>query len=101
RSTTSKEDGSYVLPGLVPGVYDLTVRHIGSAPSTRRVAVQIGATLLEDFIPTSQAVEVAGVTVQGVAPSQETRTSEVATNVTALQMTQLPSPSRNFLDLAA
>lgn len=101
RTTTSKEDGSYVLPGLVPGVYDLTVRHIGSQPSTRRLAVQIGATLIADFVPTSQAVEVAGVTVQGVAPTQETRTSEIATNVTQQQVQQLPTPSRNFLDLAA
>ncbi|HKR55898.1 MAG TPA: carboxypeptidase-like regulatory domain-containing protein, partial [Gemmatimonadales bacterium] len=61
RTTTSNEDGSYVLPGLVPAVYDLTVRHIGSAPSTRRVVVQIGSTTLADFVPTSQAVEVAGI----------------------------------------
>src|SRR6185312_5751016 len=29
-----------------------------------------------------------------------TRTSEVATNVTQAQITKLPTPSRNFLDLA-
>src|SRR6185437_14754652 len=101
RTTMSKEDGSYVLPGLVPGIYDVTVKHIGSQPSTRRLAVQIGATLIADFVPTSQALEVAGVTVQGVAPTQETRTSEIATNVTTQQMNNLPSTSRNFLDLAA
>ena len=101
RTTTSREDGSYVLPGLVPGAYDLTVRHIGSAPSTQRVVVEIGATALINITPASQAVAVEGVTVQGVAPTFDTRTSENATNVTPQQIAQLPSVSRNFLDLAA
>ncbi|HYK11881.1 MAG TPA: carboxypeptidase regulatory-like domain-containing protein [Gemmatimonadales bacterium] len=99
RSTTSKEDGAYVLPGLPPGNYELTVRHIGSAPYSRRVVVEIGATLIADVTPTAQAVEVGGITV--TAPTFETRTSEVATNVSQAQVQALPTPSRNFLDLAA
>jgi len=35
------------------------------------------------------------------APAVEMRTSEVATNITPAQIEALPSPSRNFLDLAA
>lgn len=99
RSTSAKDDGSYVLPGLPPGDYDLTVRHIGSAPYTRRVVVQIGATVIADVVPSAQAVQVAGITV--TAPTFETRTSEVATNVSQAQVQALPTPSRNFLDLAA
>src|SRR5689334_13670470 len=30
RGTTSHADGSYVLAGLVPGTYDLSVRRIGT-----------------------------------------------------------------------
>ncbi len=52
-----------------------------------------------DFKLGATAVEVAAITVE--APTVETRTSEVATNVTQQQLQQLPSPSRNFLDLAA
>src|SRR5437879_12472535 len=44
RSTSSRADGSYVLPGLVPATYDLAVRKIGFAPQRRQIIVQIGAT---------------------------------------------------------
>src|SRR6476620_10899280 len=34
RNTTAREDGSYVLPGVVPGTYEISVRRIGAAPQT-------------------------------------------------------------------
>ena len=49
RSATTNADGSYVLPGLAPAAYDITTRHIGHSPQTRRVTVQIGSTMLADF----------------------------------------------------
>lgn len=100
RTATTNAEGAYTLPGLSPGAYDLTARHIGNSPQARRVVVQVGATLLADFALQAGAVEVAGVTVEA-APTMETRTSEVATNVTPQQIERLPTPSRNFLDLAA
>lgn len=101
RTTTTNAEGAYVLPGLAPATYDLTARHIGHTPQVRREVVQIGATLLADFALQAGAVEVAGVTVEAAPPSLETRTSEVATNVTSQQIERLPTSSRNFLDLAA
>ena len=100
RTATTNSDGSYALPGLAPATYDLTTRHIGHSPQARRVTVQIGSTLLEDFALRAGAIEVAAVLVQVAAPALETRTSEVATNVTTQQIDRLPTPSRNFLDLA-
>jgi len=100
RSATSRADGSYIMPGLVPGNYELSIRKIGFSPQTRPVIVQIGATLLADFTVQAGAVELKAVTVEG-APAIEMRTSEVATNVTRQQMEQLPTVNRNFLDLAA
>lgn len=99
RSATSRADGSYVLPGLTPATYELSVRHIGFGPQRRVVTVQIGATLSIDFSMQAGAVELQAVTVEG-APAVEMKTSEVATNVTQQQIQQLPSNSRNFLDLA-
>jgi outer membrane receptor protein involved in Fe transport len=101
RTATSNAEGAYVLPGLTPAVYDLTARHIGHSPQALRLTVQVGSTILQDFTLQAGAVAVAGVTVQGTAPALETRTSEVATNVTTQQIDRLPTPSRNFLDLAA
>ena len=91
RSTTTGSDGSYVLPGLSPGTYDVIARHIGNSPARRRIVVQIGATLLADFALPAGAVTLAPVVVQAANPA-ETRTSEVATNVTPLQIQQLPLP---------
>ncbi|PYO38161.1 MAG: hypothetical protein DMD29_14145 [Gemmatimonadetes bacterium] len=100
RTATTRNDGSYVMPGLVPGSYNLVARHIGHSPQRQQIDVLIGATLLADFNLSAGAVELAPVVVQG-APEIETRTSEVATNVTQRQIQNLPTPSRNFLDLAA
>jgi hypothetical protein len=100
RGTLSRADGFYVLPGLVPGTYDLTARRIGSTAQTRRVVVQIGATQIQNFALANAPVELQRVVVSA-APTVETRTSEVATNVSEAQINKLPSASRNFLELAA
>src|SRR6266576_3747410 len=100
RSASTRADGSYILPGLAPGEYELAIRKIGFSPQRRNVVVQIGATLLADFTLQAGAVELKAVTVEG-APAVEMRTSEVATNVTRQQIEQLPTVNRNFLDLAS
>ena len=47
RSTTTGSDGSYVLPGLSPGTYDVIARHIGNSPARRRIVVQTEAIRLQ------------------------------------------------------
>ncbi|HEU5050823.1 MAG TPA: carboxypeptidase-like regulatory domain-containing protein [Gemmatimonadales bacterium] len=99
RAAASDDRGFYALPGLTPGTYDVRVRHIGHAPQGNRVQVQIGQSLTLNFRLASSPVEVQDIAVVTV-PIAETQTSEVATNVTEAQIERLPSPSRNFLDLA-
>jgi outer membrane receptor protein involved in Fe transport len=101
RSTMTRDNGSYVLPGMVPATYDLTARRVGMAGSTRREVIQIGKTIEVNFVMRSSTVQIEEITVATGAPIIETRTSEVATNVTQQQIERLPTPSRNFLDLAA
>ena len=100
RGTVSRDDGSYVLAGLVPGSYAVTVRRIGMSPQTRTIVVQIGATQLQNFALAEQASQLETQVVTATT-GIETRTSEVATNVTQAQISKLPTASRNFLDLAA
>jgi len=100
RTTQSGDNGFYTLAGLVPGTYEVSVRRIGSAPQTRTIVVQIGATQIQDFALAAQAAQLQTQVITA-ATGVETRTSEVATNVTQQQIAKLPSPSRNFLDLAA
>lgn len=99
RSTLSRADGSYSLPGLPPATYELTVRRVGAEAQSWLVVVQIGTTQVQDFTLRERAVALQEVVVQ--APRIETKTSEVATNVTSVQVERLPTASRNFLDLAA
>lgn len=99
RATATRGDGSYILSGLAPATYEVSVRKIGFTPQRRQITVAIGATLVVDFAVQAGAVELEVVTVEA-APVVELRTSEVATNVTPQQIQQLPTASRNFLDLA-
>jgi hypothetical protein len=98
--TTSQKNGFYVLAGLNPATYEITVRQIGSAPQAKRLDLLIGQTLTLDFQLVASAVQLAEVQVVA-ATGVEMRTSEVATNVTQQQVNNLPSSSRNFLDLAS
>ncbi|HEY0528571.1 MAG TPA: carboxypeptidase regulatory-like domain-containing protein [Gemmatimonadaceae bacterium] len=100
RTTMSGDNGAYALVGITPGTYDVSVRRIGSAPENRRVVVQIGATQSQDFALATQAAQLETQVVTATS-GIETHTSETATNVTQAQINKLPTPSRNFLDLAA
>ncbi len=100
RTAATNTRGFYSLAGLAPASYRLTVRRIGNAPEARQTQVQVGQVLTIDFRLATSAVELAEV-VAVAAPVVETRTSEVATNVSQAQIERLPTPSRNFLDLAA
>jgi outer membrane receptor protein involved in Fe transport len=99
-TATSQRNGFYILAGLTPSTYDITVRRIGSAPQGRRLDVQIGQSLSLDFRLVQSAVQLTEIQVV-TTPAVEMRTSEVATNVTQQQINNLPSSSRNFLDLAS
>ncbi len=103
RTTTTDTRGFYALLGLVPGEYTLTVRRIGMAPQTQNVRVEIGEVLSADVHMTENPIPLNPLTVTATAVANgiETRTSEVATNVTPQQIQQLPTTSRNFLDFAA
>lgn len=100
RQAMTNASGSYAMPGLRPGVYELTVRRIGFQAQSQTVQLLIGQTLTVDFRLDPAATQLSAVVVTA-APQSETRTSEVATNITREQIQDLPSSDRNFLGLAA
>jgi outer membrane receptor protein involved in Fe transport len=100
REAVTQSNGFYALLGLQPAEYEVTARQIGMAPQKLRVRVLIGEVFPLDFRLAASAIQIEAVTVLA-ATGVETRTSEVATNVTQQQIERLPTPSRNFLDLAA
>ena len=100
RTSLANDRGYYILLGLVAGDYDITVRRIGLQPVTKRQQVQIGQTLTLNFELTATTTTLQQVTVTASAAAAETRTSEVATNVSSAQIENLPTPDRNFLGFA-
>src|SRR5256886_15921217 len=100
REVATQARGFYAMLGLVPGEYDVTARQIGMAPQKIHVRVLIGEVYPLDFRLAASAIQVEAVTVVAAA-GVETRTSEVATNVTRQQRENLPSSRRNFPDPAA
>src|SRR5438093_8670622 len=100
REVTTQSNGFYAILGLVPAEYEVTARQIAMAAQKLKVRVLIGEVFPLDLKLAASAIQVEAVTVVA-ATGVEMRTSEVATNVTQQQIERLPTPSRNFLDLAA
>src|SRR5256714_2515739 len=100
RGTTTNASGFYYLAGLRPGSYELMVRRVGLAPQTRPVTMRIGETLDLNVSTSELATTLATVEVTSARTGTETRTSEVGTNISREQISNLPNFERNVLDLA-
>jgi len=99
-------DGGYVIPGLRPGTYRINVVTADGQTVEDVITVSLGqvATLDLDVAPvvtgSTGATDLGDVIVTG-RRIFEVRTSEVATNVSQVQINNLPQISRNFLNFAA
>ncbi len=93
-------DGTFALAGLRPGSYEITVGLSQYKPQTRVVQVLVGQTVTANFRISPDLLVVESVQVVGDR-LVETRTPEVATNVTEEQIRYLPQSTRNFLNFAA
>ncbi|GAA0638499.1 TonB-dependent receptor [Brevundimonas lenta] len=105
-------DGGYVLSGLRPGTYRITVTTVDGQTMDDTVTLSLGqvATLNLDVAdrtgeeitatPETGATELGEIVVTG-RRIFEVRTSEVATNVSQDQINNLPQINRNFLNFAA
>jgi hypothetical protein len=112
--TTTDASGSYVLAGLRPGGYTVTITGASGDVFTQVVSVSVGQSATLDASLGAAGADVAGADGAGadVASSgddivvtgnrlAETRTSEIATNVNTEQLRTLPQTDRNFLSFAA
>jgi outer membrane receptor protein involved in Fe transport len=99
RTSATTEASGFFNLSVPPGNYTVTATLQGLAPHTRKVRVLLGQTQGLDF--TVRATAEAAVTVTAEAPLIETRSNEIATNVTEEQIRALPQNNRNFLNFAA
>lgn len=99
-NATTGADGSFVLAGLRPGSYDITVSMPQYKPAARRLTVLVGQNIDLDFRMTADLVYAENVTVVGEL-AVDIKTSQVATHITEEQLRVLPQNDRNFLNFAA
>jgi hypothetical protein len=95
NETVSGPDGSFTLAALRPGNYEITISVPQYKPAARAVQVLVGQDLELSFRLTAELAYVENVTVVGDL-LLDTRTSQIATNVTPEQVEALPQNNRNF-----
>ena len=101
RGTTTNATGYYYIGGLRPGQYEISLRRIGFEPQARPIRLAIGQTHDLNFTAGQTTVQLSAVEVRAASVAgAEARTSEIGTNVSRDQIENLPSPERNFLDIA-
>ena len=104
--TTANAAGGYVLSGLRPGTYEITVTTTDGETTSEVVTIGIGQVGEVDLdvggavVSETVATDVGDVVVTG-RRLVEVRTPEIATNVTTQQIQTLPQINRNFLNFAA
>ena len=106
RSAQVNADGSYLLPGLVPGQYRVVVQ-VNGQRDEQLVSVAVGQTATLNLAVGGEAEAASGGVAQQLDTVQvtatalvETKTSELATYVSNRQIEALPQGTRNFLAFA-
>jgi Carboxypeptidase regulatory-like domain/TonB dependent receptor len=100
RTGKTGPDGSFNLGGITPGEVNVVVAAPGFDARTQLMRILVGQNLEVNFVMTTTQVLNEQITVVG-NQAVETRTAEAATNVTPVQMENLPQDDRNFLNFAA
>ncbi len=101
RTVTSSSTGAYVVPGLQPATYELTVNAAGFHPFSTRVEVTVAAKVTVDAkLSVTQENTSVEVTAEGGAQAN-TQTQELSQIVNATQVAQMPSLTRNAYDFVA
>jgi hypothetical protein len=104
-NTVTDANGNYTLSGLRPGTYEITYSANGET-TTRNVVIGIGQSATLDVAlgaaeATAEVPAEADAIVVTGNRLVETKTSEIATNVSAEQIRNLPQSDRNFLAFSA
>jgi hypothetical protein len=95
----SNMTGSYRLPGVQPGVYQLRATSAGFAVQVYQgLTVTVNHALTFDIVLVVSAVE-AEVTVSATGPLLETASSSSGATILPQQIEQMPINGRNYLDL--
>ncbi len=101
RDTVTGSDGMFSVPGLTPGMYRVTAELAGFRRLTRAdLELRLGTTAQLDLTMQVGGVE-ENVTVTGQAPQVDLTSPQVGGNVSATEISGLPSATRNFVGYVA
>lgn len=92
RRTTSRDDGSFALLRLPPGSYAVTATHAELLAVAARVVIALDrdTQLALALAPAPAASVDTAIEVRAATPTIDTRSSEIAANVTAEVIAELP-----------
>jgi hypothetical protein len=98
RSVTTREDGTYLIPTLLPGRYTLTVSAGGfETQRTEPFDLTSGQTAAINF-SLKVARSSVQVTVEDVAPVLQTTSESIGATLSNTEMTSIPLLGRSFLN---
>ncbi len=98
RTVQTAADGTYIIPGILPGTYELTINSKGLQPFITRAEMTVGGRVSIDA-QLSVSNQVTTVEVQAVGGVEvNTQTQELSQIINTQQMAQLPSLTRNPYD---
>jgi len=102
RTVTSSSTGAYVVTGLQPANYELTVTSAGFHSFSTRVEVTVAARVTIDvkLLVTQENTSVEVTATEGGAQAN-TQSQELSQIVNATEVAQMPSLTRNPYDLVA
>ncbi len=98
RTSTTGDDGSYVVTNLLPGTYEITVEMKGFNTSKKQVVIPVGGAITLDF-PLTVGAAATTVVVSEAAVMVNTETQTLANIITTKQVMELPTLTRNPYDL--
>jgi outer membrane receptor protein involved in Fe transport len=102
RTATTNQEGGYIVSNLQPGIYDVQIQAQGFATKTQQVNVTVGSQVT--FTTQLSVGAVTGGTVNIIAGGGvevNTRNQELSDVVSATQVRELPTLTRNPYDLVS
>ena len=97
RTILTSGAGEFVVPALIPGLYEVTADASGFKQIVREATIEAGSTTEVDLVMQVGA-GTESLTVEGATPQIQYESHEVNGRITRLQIDGLPVNGRNYLE---
>jgi outer membrane receptor protein involved in Fe transport len=102
RGAVANAEGRYIILGLAPGSYRISLVQLGYAGIEREIELRIGQNATLNFEMRREAVALGGLEARAMRePTLEVQRNDVSTPVIHAEIVNLPLNTRNTMNLAA